>query len=233
MSDKSEKLWARVQEPELIATNQMGERWGHPAYGQLQISLVSGHSALYDSEFNHHSFISITLHESELCRGLARDWHFAKKEIFKIEMSEAQWATFVSSLNVGSGVPVTIKHANHEYKPQLPIRQTKPVYRAEGMKNCEAAISELRTLETKLAEGVEGLPKKAGEDLLKDVRNSIAMLNSRMPFILESFDEHMENTVEKARIEVNAHVTATIQRAGLESLGVPLLMDKSDDGDNK
>lgn len=44
-------------------------------------------------------------------------------------------------------------------------------------------------------------------------------MTSNVPFRLQSFDEHMENTVEKAKTEVNAYAMNAVRAAGLEALG--------------
>ena len=114
--------WARIEEPSIEkGTGFHDEKITHPAFGQVQVSRISGHTTLYDSEFNHAHYVRVTVHRSELNRSLSRDWHFAKSEIVEFDLSEAQWATFVSSFGNGSGTPCTLKFiAGQGHMPQIP-----------------------------------------------------------------------------------------------------------------
>jgi hypothetical protein len=75
----------------------------HPAFGQIGASRVSGHIQLYDSDFHHNAYMTISIRRSELHRSLNRDWHYGRDELIEVALSEAQWATFVSAPNIGSG----------------------------------------------------------------------------------------------------------------------------------
>jgi len=81
----------------------------HPAYAQIGANRVSGGAYLYGSDFKHQHYITIQIHDSELHRQLSGDRAHSKRRLIEIAMSEAQWATFVSSLNQGGGVQCTLE----------------------------------------------------------------------------------------------------------------------------
>lgn len=195
----------------------------HPAFAQISASRVShsGYGAvLYGSDFRHNHYVIITLHESELHRGLSRDWHFPRKELFRVAVSEAQWATFVSTLNMGSGVPSTLLRMKGEGEvPRIPPRIEEDAARLDFAETTRRAAS-------RVADTIKALDSEIGAALSKTKRAALLShlerlkrdLDDSMPFITKSFDEHVEGTVEKAKIEVSAYVTATVQRAGLAAL---------------
>jgi hypothetical protein len=220
--------WARVEEPVKRDHQRGGETWSHPAYGQLEIMRTSGSTDLYDSEFKHQHFITIRLNRSELHRDLARDWHFAKDHLAEVNLSEAQWATFVSAIGTGGGVPCTIKYVAHEgHMPRIPPRKTENIYRQEGAAAMESAKSHLQDLRAKISDASSKLSKAQQANLVGEVDRAISKLMGTLPFIAESFAEHMENSVEKAKAEVHGYVQAHIVRAGLASLGSPLAIDEA------
>lgn len=220
--------WARVEEPTRLDRSLDGEAWTHPAYGQLEITRTSGSTELYDSEFRHQNFISIRLNRSELHRSLARDWHFAKDRLFEVNLSEAQWATFVSAIGTGGGVPCTVKYVAHEgHMPQIPPRKQEDIYQREGEKAIEETIANLASLRSKIADAACKLSKSQQASLILEVDRAMSKLNGTLPFIAKSFAEHMENTVEKAKAEVHGYVQAHVVRAGLAALGSPLADDGS------
>lgn len=193
--------------------------YSHPAFGQISASRVSGSSTLYGSDFLHHNYISIRINRSELNRDLNRDWHFSKEELIEVNLSEAQWATFVSSLNVGGGVPCTINHLHGEQMPGIPLRQTEDVFKAEFAEKAkrtaervDAAIADIQ------GELGSSLSKSKREKILSHLEQLRMDIGSNMPFVARSFEEHMERTVEKAKIEVNAYIQTSVTRAGLAAI---------------
>lgn len=194
-----------------------GERINHPCFGQIVGCRRQGSSVLYDSEFTHNNTIAISIHTSELTRSLSNNWHFADKQLIEIEMSEAQWASFVSSLNVGSGVRCTLRRFNGDLIPGLPEPITdRKKFELEFGEDIKDAFDRLKSLETMIEESK--LSNKAKDEIFKKIMSIRASFTSSMPFVAEQFAEHMEKTVEKAKIEINAFATQTIVSAGIEAI---------------
>jgi hypothetical protein len=210
-----------TQEPTATVTDR-GTRFDHPAFGQIVVSKISGHTTLYGSDFQHDQFVQIRVYKSQLNRDLSRDWHYPYEEFVSVNMSEAQWATFVSSFGVGGGVPCTIEHINRERMPGIPYRDEAQSYKIEAHKTVKRSVQELKDLRAEVAEGVSGLSKVRQETILKRIDRSISSLNSSLPFVVDSFSEHMETRVEKAKVEINAYMTNTVMRAGLDTLGLSM-----------
>lgn len=189
----------------------------HPSFGQLGALRVSGRRALYGSDFEHNSYISIRLQTSELNRDLSRDWAHAGKQLYEICLSEAQWATFVSALNVGEGVQCTIDY-RHDigYVPGFPIPDRTSQYKAEFGAKLEKSLDKLKAL----IDAINGmpLPKAKKDTLLAPVNSVITELKHNLPFVAESFDEHVEETVEKMKSEVHGYIQGVLTRTGLEAL---------------
>jgi hypothetical protein len=200
--------------------NRDEQVYTHSAYGQISVFRTSGGKNLYGSDFNHQHYVSIEINESERHRNLSRDWHMTTKPIARLCLSEAQWATFVSAVGQGAGVPCTLEYANGQMRGDVPPPKTVQLYRDEGKKALTDAVECLDALEQRIAALTDKLPKKTSELLLGSVRSSRAKLNSTLPFIADSFAEHMENTVEAAKIEVEATVAQALHRAGLEALAL-------------
>jgi hypothetical protein len=227
--NKEPNPWNRVEQPtkEKRTDSPITEETvKHPAFGQIGASRCSGHVNLYGSDFTHQNFIAIRIAHSELDRGLSKDWVHAKNEITEVWLSEAQWATFVSSLNSGSGVQCTIRHINYEPMPLLPppTPRTDQFKKeaAETTQEATKALSELRDLINS-----SSLSKKAKEEFNWKVELAARSIGSSVDFVLKSFGEHVENTVEKAKIEVEAYINDRVQKAGLQALRneeVPIML---------
>lgn len=202
----------------------------HPAFAQISASRVSGSAQLYASDFKHNAFMTIRIARSELHRSLNRDWHFARDEIIEVAMSESQWATFVSSPNMGGGVPCTIQRLQGEMIAGLPAPESRTDQFAREIKedlagciaNVDAALAELAQL---------GLSKAKAEKMKNALEATRRELIANLPFTAQQFDEHMEDTVERAKQEVHGHMNGVIQRAGLAALsgGLPLQIEHRED----
>jgi hypothetical protein len=199
----------------------------HPAYAQISASRVQGNATLYGSEFNHQHYITISIKASELHRSLNRDWHFAKKEYIEVSLSEAQWATFISTPNSGSGTPCTLSHFKGELIPEIKrVKHTKDKFThelGEDFKNIQKSLGAFREriLSLKISE-------KARKELLSSLGFLERGLGGNLDFIMGQFDKHMEKTIESAKVEVEAYVQGQIVKAGLEALKIPLLTQEDE-----
>lgn len=196
----------------------------HPAFAQISANRITGHTNLYDSEFNHSGFIAVRIRRSELHRGLHRDSHYATDELIEVNLSESQWATFVSKMNHGDGTPCTIDSINNKWVPGLPDPvPEKDKYVFEVEKTLAGVTEQLEALREKV--GSVGLSGKKQAELQSYVHQCLMACGSSMDFAVSSFAEHVEATVEKAKQEVHGYVNGHIHRAGLAALGaLPISM---------
>jgi hypothetical protein len=202
----------------------------HPSYALIGASRVSSHPGeyLFGSDFRHDAFIVVSIHRAELTRGLSQDRVHATRdpEVVSIALSAAQWATFVSSMNVGHGVPATLQRVAGQMVPSIAPPETTRRDQlqdeiSEHMTDAIASLTELR----------DAAPTRK---LRAMAERAIQQLTANLPFISEQFDEHAEQTVERAKMEVNAYVQDAIGRAGLTALaGVasPIELETGDETD--
>lgn len=202
----------------------------HPAYAQICASRVSGGAFLYGSDFAHQHYVTISIHASELHRGLSNDRPFARKEYIEVALSEAQWAAFVSSMNVGMGVQCTLNHLAGEMIPQIPsVKNRQAQFKADGSEDLASAVAELKALR----KGIEqcSLSQKAKKDLLWNIEKIERGMGSSVEFVAKQFGEHIETVTEHAKIEINAYIQSTILRAGLTALQAPSPISLPGDSD--
>src|SRR6476646_10686413 len=109
---RREIVWHRPVPPVREGASSHREyKESHPAWGLVSAHRVSSTpgAVLFDSDIQHQHYMQITLRRASRDRGLSRDWiHEEGPTLIESNMSEAQWAAFVSSTNT-SGVPCTIR----------------------------------------------------------------------------------------------------------------------------
>lgn len=170
---------------------------------------IQGNKVLFDSEHRHQNYISLRIVQASRERSLSRDWIYGEKELIEVNMSEAQWASMISSLNFGSGVPATLFRLQGQSIPQPKMAEART---DEFSKEIVSAITDVVGRLDELKKG------KHSKSTIQELEVIISHLKSNIPFVAESFDKHMEDRVEKAKVDIEAHMVATVQRAGLDSL---------------
>lgn len=221
------------QDPTVKRGMHDSQEYEHPAFGMIRAARVSGQTTLHGSDYEHRNWIEVTITHGDLIRNLNQDWYHAGKEIVSVQLSEAQWATFVSSLNVGSGVPCTIDHIQHKLMPGIPLRKPiKEVADIEFETTTKKMAARVNQAIKSVEETMQGIPQKKKESVLGHLRMIKQDLESNFPFIRKQFGEQIETQIEKAKIEVNAYVQDTIMRAGINTLGRnegPLLLNRGEE----
>lgn len=217
-----------VSVPYSVGACDPGSKTTHPAFGQIVAHRISGTRALYGSDFLHNNYVEITIAESELIRDLSCDRHFSGKELISVCLSEAQWATFVSAMQMRGGPPCTIGHVGGKQRPELP----DPIDRSKqfageldsGLKKC---ITKMRTTIAELE--AMGLPKGKTATIRASMESCLSYMSSTAPFVASQFGEHVEETVEKAKQEIHGHMQNVIHRSGIAALkGEPLPLQIGD-----
>lgn len=204
-----------IQHPKIDPSDRDGSVTTHPAFGQVRASRISGGINLYGSDFQHNNFVRIAVHSSELHRKLHTDWPFARQNLIEIDLSEAQWATFVSSLNVGQGVQCTLSRFNGEDIPGLP----QPEIRADQFKDeMRAKLERLSSRIEEMGSALAGskMPAKERSDLTGRLNSIQQELSSNLPWVAKVFGEHVEEMVERGKVEVNAYATHMFMSLGME-----------------
>ena len=222
---------SRKSEVDPVVTDSYfeGTRSDHPAFGQISANRVSGHTTLYGSDFIHNNYISIRLYTSSLDRSLSEDRYFSGRELFEVNLSEAQWATFVSAMNVGFGVPCTIDHVMGEQKPGIPLRKQENQFKAEIKNDLLKAEEALKDLREKII--ALGLINKKAIPLLEEVAKASRAISDGIPFVTDQFDEHVQTTMEKAKVELHGYMQSVFSRAGIAAITqvAPLMLENKTD----
>ena len=182
----------------------------HPAWAMISASRSQGSGAvLFDSDVKHMHTIHVRLSTASRRRDLQRDWLHAEKEIVEIQMSEAQWASFVSTMNTGSGVPCTLRRHDGmplpgvEYEPRL--KQSMDETRGAA----ERAFAEV-------AEAFAAYEEKKNAANLRTLKYAIQNAPANVAFASESLAGHAEHVVQRARADIEAMVTSKAAQLGIE-----------------
>ncbi len=195
----------------------------HPAFGMACFHRISGNPGrLFGSEITSlGTSIQLTIAQGEDHWHLHEHWFHGGKTIAEIEMTPAQFAELLTSMNVGGGVPCTIRYANGEEVPGFEDEDTLHKLIKDDLKADTKELSGLAgklsaELDTILAE--TSLSKAKKERLTGIVAKLRQAIDSNMPFVLAQYVEAVEKVTANAKAEVDSFVTHTLTTLGMDSL---------------
>ena len=204
-----------IEEPTL---NQHGDET-HPAFGMISAARMTSTpgAVLFDSDIKHGNTVRITVNRATRKRDLNHDWiHASNRDLIEVELSEAQWASFVSSMNT-SGVPCTIRRTETDW--QIPGLEYDPrlAHSMGEVKTAAAkAFGKIREARDAYEQALaEKAPAKERNQKLRDLHYAIENSGANMHFAAKTLVEHTENVVQKARADIEAMVATEAQRLGL------------------
>ena len=209
----------KIEEPVVTATNSpLSEtEENHPAYAMIGAHRVNGSAHLVGSEFKHNNFISLKIKNATKFRSLSRDWWFGRKEYIEVYLSEAQWATMISSLNTSDGVPCTLSYFNGEGIPGIPAPVTKTEqFKCEAEETIKKSLEDLDLLQQEISK--LNTSKKTMTDLLTRINTIKRGISGSVNYVGDSFGKYMETVTQHAKIEVEAYTLSRLVSIGLDSV---------------
>lgn len=199
-------------------TEGAGGEQTHPAFAVVGISRSKGTPrALFQSDLMHSSTIVLSIQTATRIRDLNRDWVHPDKTLLEIEMSETQWGGIVSSMGLGSGVPVTLRTRESDpFVPDLPYQPRTEENRREVAEKVDELLAQVR-------EAVEALDaaeeNKAGIKERREIRRNLKSLlqnaGRNAQYAVDSLSEAAENTVNQARADIETHLMTTAAAHGI------------------
>ena len=205
------------------------KRFTHESYGLAGLYRTEGTvGALFGSHLDkHHTTMHLRIFHAERRHDLARDWFYAENSqpIVEIVFSAAQFAEFVTTPNMGAGVPCTIRSIEGRAMAKPPKVDTEA--QATQASVDEKFVSLARKLDAVLVECREALadakvPQKRQDAILGPIAGLVQEMTRNIPWAAGQLRETMAKTVSAAKAEVEAALVHMIHKAGIEHLqGLP------------
>lgn len=208
----------------------------HPAFGMISASRVTfgqGMSKgpygaiLFDSDVRHHETIRIKIYHASRRREGSHDYIHPGQEFTEVEMSLAQWASFVSSMNT-TGVPCTIRRTETEvfvdalpYDPRL----------AQTMSETKEAAAEAFN---KIKEAFAAVKEKPTKANIRDLEIALQNATPNVDYATRTLAKHAEDVVQKARADIEAMAVTHARQLGLTAgerpvIDLPALTQEGDE----
>lgn len=196
----------------------------HESFGLLAISRVSGGARLFGSHLEQHQhFITLSISRAKVCHGLSSDRYHPTKELISIDLSAAQFAEAITSLNSGVGSPCTIESINHVVMENVPEEaQSEHTKVREGFaKSIEKTTVSLEKARDEFGEVIDSnktISKGRAKELLAVLTAAAQDLRHNAPFIVDQFRESADKVVTSAKADIESFAQLVLRSAGMEAL---------------
>jgi len=205
----------------------------HESFGMIAAHRTNGgHGNLFGSSITHYNTIRILIKRADKRRHLNSDWFHGKEELIEVELSPSQFADFITSMNMGDGVPCTLRRVAGKRMENCPESNQRQEFEKEFKYKVKGATDQMSKIVADANEILDQKTlKKSDRETLKDMLNRLMMeVRSNMPFIQSQFNEAMDKTVREAKGEVEAFVAQRLNSLGqsaLENLGASGMLEST------
>lgn len=201
----------------------------HPAFAVIQISRVSsgGKIAMFGSRTKTHpTFVRLRITRASRQYGLARDWIFGENSsVVEVDMTSLQFSDMLTNMNVGSGVPCTLRQIEGKNIPWIPedddnelgriIEHTQSTIKKDLL---DRRLPELKTAIHDILDA-KGQMKAAQKEKLKGLLFEVTrVVEDHLPFSLKQFGSSADKIKTEVRRDISSFATMMVERAGIKAL---------------
>lgn len=189
----------------------------HESYGQIMWSTptCTPGTTCHGSYTLHGRYVEVTVQRGAVQHHLAKDWHHSRGPILlRFRMSLTQWARFIATPNLGDGVPCTLEIAEGKRMADPPIRDIIERHaRAYRQEHEDSAAMVLTMLAEAQALLDNPKPSRKWVDSLCSCLTKIHQnLTTSSAWRQEQFGKFVENQLDLAKAELEAHLGMVLQR---------------------
>ena len=200
------------------SNRQKDKSWGMVGFYRIH---GSGRE-LFGSDVSNHDSIRLSIKHAVKHRDLGRDWNMGDDLICEVELSALQFAELLTNMNVGDGVPCTIRFTREdghvEYRPE---RSKLEIIQAERGAEIDEASSYLQEAISELSALIDNkkIPKTVGSELLHKLKVATSNLEgSNYNFYRKQALTEIDHMVVEAKSQISEHINHKIYSVGLEHL---------------
>lgn len=198
------------------------ERFEHPAQGMVALSRVQSNTgiSLFGSALKHQNVIALRIKTATHDRELSNDWYMGNELIVELYLAPNQLADLLTNMNVGDGVPCTFRYLKGKEIPEYQTIDPELQFQKEFCAEIQKITETQAELVTKAKEILEkpSISKADRSALLNTIMYTSNRIQDFVPFATSQFERRMLKVVSEAKSAVEAFVTSTIHRTGLEAM---------------
>lgn len=208
------------------------------SWGTVGLSRIHGGSGLlFGSDVETNDFMSLTIRKGYKDRTFNRDKITGSETIAEILLSPTQFAEMITLMNVGTGVPCTIRYTEKDgYIEHIEERPKYELIIEEREKAVDKAFDKLVETTNILKQLIN--EKKIGKGIGEELINSLSGISGQINGSAREFSKNnarreINKMVVEAKTNIQSYVDYKVYQAGLETIYKEslLLENKKDNKD--
>lgn len=204
----------------------------HESFGMARISRhgAGGNGHFFGSQLQHSSSISLTIARASIRRDLSSEWYHQGDDLIEIEMTASQFTEILTTPNMGSGVPVSLRQVMGRSMPDVPPPPTMSELVSHDV---QESLNEMERRLDKLTELLKAAAPKLGKKRFQEISDELGIargrISSSIPFVHEQFMKSCQKTIADAKAEIEATVNIVTQHLGEQVLSgkLPVQLPKA------
>ncbi len=200
------------------------KEFDHESYGMVGFSRITGNPGrLFGSALgSQHTFIKLRITKATRRHALGRDWYHGEAHpVLELDLSAAQFAELLTSMNVGSGIPCTLRYADGKVlapppNEKLEAEQVRHDFKGKTEQVAKRMDDTVKKITEILAK--KNIGQKDREEIQSLLGLVVQEVRSNLPFWLRSFNEATEKMTVAAKAEVDSFMTHAVLLAGIKAL---------------
>ena len=191
----------------------------HPSFGVASVTRTTANpgQSMFQSDLLHREYITLRISTAERQRDLNHDWVYSRDELVEMRMSLAQWGSLISSIGLGSGVPVTLER-REGFSGRIPSPPHEPRMAANLVEVDGAVDKLLAEAQASLDALTEAIEEKKGVKSIRDaLRNHTSRLKNAKAnarFAVTTLTDAAEQVVSQARADIESSILNAINLTG-------------------
>ena len=193
----------------------------HPAYAQLLFTRqTGGYNSLYGSAIKHQETVSMRVYPSRKVSSSYSERYYAEHmPLIEVRMSQSQFAQAITTMNMGSGVPVTLEAIRGKQMPKCEEESVSEI----ANKGLEEKLNEFADKISIGGKRVEEILNKKGnikvgerEEISHTFMYLMQDLRSNLPFLHECMTEAYDKTATAAKVDIEAFYANAVMKMGMD-----------------
>ncbi len=217
--------------PYTSAARADGVEERHESFGLVGVSRIScsGRNAMFGSHLQDHPTVfrftvqrARRLHTDLAYDRFHGDGECEQQHLLEFDLTATQFVELMTSLNVGEGIPCTLRYVQGERMEDVPLEHETEAQMiakrfAEEMGDVAGSVKPL-TDKIGALMGAPTVGKRAREEVLSLVGRIVRKFDDHAPFVMRQFLDSTTKLITAGKAEVEAYATSVIMAAGMEHL---------------
>jgi hypothetical protein len=210
---------------------EMRER--HESFGLVGVNRITvgggARSNMFGSHLDHHPTLfrftvkrAVRLHTDLAYDRFHSDGEAERTHLIEFDLTATQFVELMTSLNVGEGIPCTLRYVLGEQMEDVPAdheTEAQNIARkfAAEMSDIAGSVKPL-TDQVATIMAKPSIGKRDREDVVSLVGQIVRQFDDHAPFVMKQFTESAGRMVTAGKAEVEAYAESVIRAAGIEHL---------------